>query len=56
MKESVKSSMASLPLKSKSKKTSPQIIVNRAFAGTYSLSEAIFSIAKMKIEAGSAKV
>ncbi len=56
MKETAKSNMASLPLKSKSKKASPQIIVNRAFAGTYSLSEAIFSIAKMKIEAGSAKV
>ena len=56
MKESTKSSMASLPLKPKSKKPSPQIIVNRSFAGTYSLTEAIFSLAKMKMEAGSAKV
>ena len=61
MKESERAKISDLPafscdqLNSKSKRKSPQIIVDRSFAGTYSLTEAIFSLAKSKIEAVSAE-
>ena len=61
MKETEKANMNCLTtfscdhLKPKRKKNAPQIIVSRSFAGIYPLTEALFSIAKSKIEAVSAE-